>query len=62
MIEAEHVNAEYAVSQTFAKLSAKFANHPDSTFQSKVDDLRDLSSRQLRNLDGCKKTSITNPR
>ena len=60
MIEAEQVNAEYAISQTFAKLSAKFANHPDSTFQSKVDDLRDLSSRQLRNLDGGKKASITN--
>ncbi len=60
MIESEKVNAEFAISQTFAKISQKFASHPDSTFQSKVDDLRDLSSRQLRNLDTGKKTSITN--
>ncbi|MBL4699083.1 MAG: phosphoenolpyruvate--protein phosphotransferase, partial [Phycisphaerales bacterium] len=60
MIEEEQVNAEYAISATFGKLSAKFANHPDSTFQSKVDDLRDLASRQLRNLETDQKVLITN--
>ena len=60
MIEEDRVNAEYAISITFGKISKKFANHPDSTFQSKVDDLRDLASRQLRNLETDQKVSITN--
>ncbi len=60
MIEEDQVNAEYAIWNTFNTLSKKFASHPDSTFQSKVDDLRDLASRQLGNLDTKKKVSITN--
>ena len=60
MIEDEMVNAEYAISSTFDTISKKFANHPDSTFQSKVDDLRDLASRQLRNLETDQEVSITN--
>ena len=59
-IETEHVNAEYAISTVFTDIARKFANHPDSTFQSKVDDLRDLSTRQLRNLQTDEKPSITN--
>lgn len=49
-IAKERVSAEYAISTTFQKLSKKFAAHPDSTFQSKVDDLRDLAHRLMRNL------------
>ena len=60
MIESKRVNAEYAISTTFNTISEKFANHPDSTFQSKVDDLRDLAARQLRNLDTEQRVSITN--
>ena len=58
-IQEDRVNAEYAISATFNSISKKFANHPDSTFQSKVDDLRDLASRQLRNLETDKKITIT---
>ncbi|MFG0247012.1 MAG: phosphoenolpyruvate--protein phosphotransferase [Phycisphaerales bacterium JB052] len=49
-IEQDHVNAEFAISSTFRKLAEKFAAHPDSTFRSKVDDLRDLAHRLLRDL------------
>jgi len=60
MIENEQINVEYAISSTFAAIAKKFANHPDSTFQSKVDDLRDLATRLLKDLDTKKKISITN--
>ena len=43
---------EYATSATLKKLADRFAKHPDSTFQSKVDDLRDLASRLLSKLQG----------
>jgi phosphoenolpyruvate-protein phosphotransferase (PTS system enzyme I) len=59
MIEDERVNAEFAISSTFATIAKKFANHPDSTFQSKVDDLRDLSTRLLKGLDTHKKITIS---
>lgn len=49
-IEQEHINAEFAISRTFRKLSEKFGAHADSTFRSKVDDLRDLAHRLLRDL------------
>lgn len=52
MIEDEHVTPEYATSFTLKKLADRFAKHPDSTFQSKVDDLRDLASRLLSKLTG----------
>ncbi len=60
MIENDLVIAEYAISKTFSNIAKKFANHPDSTFQSKVDDLRDLAMRLLKDLDTDKKISITN--
>ena len=50
VIEKEHLNAEFAIAHTFLNLARKFAAHPDSTFQSKVDDLRDLAHRLLRDL------------
>jgi len=52
MIEDGHVTPEYATSHTLKKLADRFAKHPDSTFQSKVDDLRDLASRLLSKLSG----------
>lgn len=51
-IEGELVSAEYAASQTLKALADRFAQHPDSTFQSKVSDLNDLSQRLLRHLTG----------
>jgi len=50
MIQEDGVNAEHAIATNFLKISRKFAAHPDSTFQSKVDDLRDLAHRLLRDL------------
>ncbi len=52
MIENDHLTPEYATSFTLKKLADRFAKHPDSTFQSKVDDLRDLASRLLSKLSG----------
>jgi len=52
MIETEHTGAEYAVSATLRALSERFSRHPDTTFQSKADDLRDLASRLLEKLSG----------
>lgn len=50
VIEKERFNAEFAIAHTFLNIAKKFAAHPDSTFQSKVDDLRDLAHRLLRHL------------
>jgi len=52
MIDTERIGAEYAVSTTMHKISERFSRHPDTTFQSKADDLRDLSSRLLEKLSG----------
>ncbi|MBV1889174.1 MAG: phosphoenolpyruvate--protein phosphotransferase [Proteobacteria bacterium] len=59
MIEDDHVTPEYATSFTLKKLADRFAKHPDSTFQSKVDDLRDLASRLLRKLSGKSAASLS---
>ncbi len=58
LIETEHVTPEYATSSTLKKLADRFAKHPDSTFQSKVDDLRDLASRLLSKLTGKSAASL----
>ncbi|MBO6512404.1 MAG: phosphoenolpyruvate--protein phosphotransferase [Phycisphaerales bacterium] len=58
MIETEHVTPEFATSFTLKKLADRFAKHPDSTFQSKVDDLRDLASRLLSKLSGKSAASL----
>ncbi len=60
MITDELVTAEYASSAVLGQLADKFAKHPDSTFQSKVDDLRDLASRLLRHLGGQKISTVSN--
>ncbi|MBL4591730.1 MAG: phosphoenolpyruvate--protein phosphotransferase [Phycisphaerales bacterium] len=59
MISDDLVSAEYASSAVLRKLAEKFAQHPDSTFQSKVDDLRDLASRLIRHLGGQKISTVS---
>ena len=59
MIQDDRVTPEYATSSTLKKLADRFAKHPDSTFQSKVDDLRDLASRLLRKLSGKSAASLS---
>lgn len=58
MIEAEHLSAEFAASQTIQSLCEKFANHPDTTFRSKVSDLNDLGARLVHRLTGRKAQSL----
>ncbi|MEM9373099.1 MAG: phosphoenolpyruvate--protein phosphotransferase [Planctomycetota bacterium] len=57
-IETDLVSAEYAASQAIAALSDRFALHPDSTFRSKVSDLKDLGQRLLRHLTGRRAMSM----
>ncbi|HVU64844.1 MAG TPA: phosphoenolpyruvate--protein phosphotransferase [Phycisphaerales bacterium] len=52
LMEKERVTAEYAVWKGFEDLVQVFQQLPDPTFQTKVDDLRDLSSRVIRHLIG----------
>lgn len=52
LIDVESVTAEYAVWRGFEDLSRRFAQMPDPAFQTKVDDVRDLSARVLRHLIG----------
>lgn len=51
-IDRDRVTAEYAVWRGFEDLAKVFASMPDPTFQTKVDDVRDLSSRVLKHLIG----------
>lgn len=51
-IETSLVNAEYAVSQAFVDLAAKFMANPDSVFATKVNDIEDLAHRLLKHLGG----------
>lgn len=51
-IEQELACAEFAVAASFKTLAERFANHPDSTFRSKVSDLEDLGGRLVRHLTG----------
>jgi phosphotransferase system enzyme I (PtsI) len=51
-MDREIVTAEYAVWKGFEDLVQVFQKLPDPTFQTKVDDLRDLSSRVIRHLIG----------
>lgn len=52
LIDRERVTSEYGVWKTFEDLVQVFAKLPDATFQTKVDDLRDLSQRIIRRLIG----------
>lgn len=52
LMDRERVTAEYAVWKGMEDLVQVFQKLPDPTFQTKVDDLRDLSSRVIRHLIG----------
>ncbi len=52
LMDRERVTAEYAVWKGLEDLVQVFQKLPDPTFQTKVDDLRDLSSRVIRHLIG----------
>ncbi len=52
LIDRERVTAEYAVWKGMHDLAERFAKVPDPTFQTKVDDVNDLSMRVLRHLIG----------
>jgi phosphotransferase system enzyme I (PtsI) len=52
LMDKERVTAEFAVWKCFEDLVKVFAALPDPTFQTKVDDLRDLSQRVIRHLIG----------
>src|SRR6185369_8740659 len=52
LMDREKVTAEYAVWKGLEDLVAVFQKLPDPTFETKVDDLRDLSSRVIRHLIG----------
>lgn len=51
-IETDRLCAEYAASQSVRAMAEKFAQHPDTTFRTKVSDLHDLGARLLRHLLG----------
>ncbi|MBL0927429.1 MAG: phosphoenolpyruvate--protein phosphotransferase [Phycisphaerales bacterium] len=51
-IEAEQVQAEFAVQEQFRALADLFARMPDPAFRTKVDDVWDLERRVLRHLIG----------
>ena len=52
LIDRELVTAEYAVWKGFEDLVKVFSALPDPTFQTKVDDVRDLSHRVIKHLVG----------
>jgi phosphoenolpyruvate-protein phosphotransferase (PTS system enzyme I) len=52
LMDKDFVTAEYAVWKGFEDLVARFSAIPDPTFQTKVDDVKDLSARVLRQLIG----------
>jgi phosphotransferase system enzyme I (PtsI) len=51
-MDRELVTAEYAVYAAFEDLLKRFEAMPDASFQTKVDDIKDLSSRVLKHLIG----------
>lgn len=58
-IDRDRITAEYAVWKGFDDLVQVFAKLPDPTFQTKVDDLRDLSGRVIRHLIGEHSSRLT---
>jgi len=52
LIDAEKVTAEYAVFAGLEQLRKRFEAMPDPSFQTKVDDIKDLSARALKHLIG----------
>ncbi|MBC7835884.1 MAG: phosphoenolpyruvate--protein phosphotransferase [Phycisphaerales bacterium] len=52
LVENERVTAEYAAWQSFQELGRRFAAIPDAAFRTKLDDVKDLSARVIRQLIG----------
>lgn len=59
LMDKDLVTAEYAVWSSFENLAKVFQNLPDPTFQTKIDDVRDLSQRVLKHLIGEHESRIT---
>jgi phosphotransferase system enzyme I (PtsI) len=57
-IETDHVCAEFASVSALRALAERFANHPDSTFRTKVSDLTDLGTRLVRHLTGKRRLDL----
>lgn len=58
LIEQDWLSAEYAVQHVIGQLAERFGQHPDSTFQTKVSDLQDLSDRLVGHLVGQRRTAL----
>lgn len=58
LIREELVAAEYAVASTIRRWVQMFEARPDPTFQTKISDLRDLSSRLLSHLFGQRRETL----
>ena len=59
VIESESVNAEYAVAVTGDNFSKMFAEMEDEYFKARAADIRDISERIVRNLQGRGETDYT---
>ncbi len=53
VIRSEQVNAEYAVFETGNQLAEMFSSMDDDYMRERAADLKDISSRLIRNLNGC---------
>lgn len=58
MIRTEMVNAEYAVAVTGDNFSEMFANMDDDYMRARAADIKDISNRLVRNLDGQEDVSL----
>lgn len=58
-IDTESVTAEFAVYAAFEDLLKRFEAMPDASFQTKVDDIKDLSARVLKHLIGEHQSRLT---
>lgn len=58
MIETDKVCAEYAVSATLGQLASAFRTKTDSVFATKVNDIDDLATRLVRELQGEQDTRL----
>ncbi len=52
LVEKERITAEFAVFKSFQDLARRFAAIPDPAFKTKVDDVKDLNNRVIKQLIG----------
>jgi phosphotransferase system enzyme I (PtsI) len=60
-IRLERINAEAALARTVGHLASRFMEIEDATFQERVNDLRDVEQRILRNFDNAKPSHLALP-